>query len=338
MSSSNPSVSVVVPVFNGGDDFERCLAALAAADPAPLEVIVVDDASTDGSGALARRLGFRVVDMLENSGQSSARNIGVAVARGDVFFFVDADVVARPDSIGRVANAFARDPSLSALFGSYDDTPGRPEFLSQYRNLLHHYVHQTAREEASTFWGGFGAVRRDAFEEMGGFNVAYRCLEDIELGYRLNLAGRRVAIDKELQGTHLKRWTFGLMLKTDFFCRALPWTTMLVEGRPFVNDLNLKLSSRVSVALVFLLAALAPVAAFLPVAAATAAAAIVAALLCLNRDLYAFFHRKRGLRFTLGAVFAHWLYFLYSGCAFLTGIALAWVRSRLRAPRDAEAA
>ena len=54
------------------------------------------------------------------------------------------------------------EPGIAAVFGSYDDEPGAPNLVSQYRNLLHHFVHQTGRTEASTFWTGCGAVRRDA--------------------------------------------------------------------------------------------------------------------------------------------------------------------------------
>jgi cellulose synthase/poly-beta-1,6-N-acetylglucosamine synthase-like glycosyltransferase len=80
-----------------------------------------------------------------------------------VLFFVDADVMVSPDAIERVLGYFHREPEIDALFGSYDDQPAEPNFLSQYRNLLHHYVHQCGREEASTFWGACGAIRRDVF-------------------------------------------------------------------------------------------------------------------------------------------------------------------------------
>jgi hypothetical protein len=60
------------------------------------------------------------------------------------------------------------EPDLVALFGSYDDAPAATNFLSQYKNLLHHYMHQTAREEASTFWGACGAIRREVSLAVGG--------------------------------------------------------------------------------------------------------------------------------------------------------------------------
>jgi hypothetical protein len=60
--------------------------------------------------------------------------------------------------------AFQNDHDLAAVIGSYDDEPFEPNFLSQYKNLLHHYVHQTANRDASTFWGACGAIRRESFD------------------------------------------------------------------------------------------------------------------------------------------------------------------------------
>ncbi|WP_413171851.1 hypothetical protein [Anabaena azotica] len=78
-------------------------------------------------------------------------------------FFVDADVAIAPDTINRVRLAFTQDTSLAAVIGSYDDTPVASNFLSQYKNLFHHYTHQNANEDAFTFWGSCAAIRRDIF-------------------------------------------------------------------------------------------------------------------------------------------------------------------------------
>lgn len=162
-------VSVIIPVFDGGENFRLCLDALGFSDHAPGEVIVVDDGSQDGSPALAASRGHRVLrTKVPRSGPAAARNLGAEAAQGDVLFFIDADVAVTPSTMGLVAEAFDSDPELDALFGSYDDEPSEENFISQYKNLFNHYVHQHGSEEATTFWAACGAIRRSAFLNRGG--------------------------------------------------------------------------------------------------------------------------------------------------------------------------
>jgi hypothetical protein len=176
-----------------------------------------------------------------------------------VLYFIDADVLVRPDTVRQIRTAFAEDASLDALIGSYDDSPDSGDFLSQYKNLMHHFVHQRARREACTFWSGCGAIRREVFLEHGGFDESYDrpAIEDIELGYRLFQAERKMILDPEIQVKHLKKWTFWGLLKSDVLDRGIPWTELILRDRRMPNDLNLQLSQRVSVALAFILVALA---------------------------------------------------------------------------------
>lgn len=323
------TISVVIPVHRGGPDFQRCLSALTRAVPPPGEIIVVANGDTDGSGQIAEESGARVLRVAAPCGPAQARNLGARSARGEILFFVDADVAIPMDAMHRMASAFTREPGVAAVIGSYDDEPAAPNFLSQYKNLFHHYVHQTAREEASTFWGACGAMRREVFLALGGFDETYRdpSVEDIELGYRLKQAGLKIRLDKALQVKHLKRWAAGSLLKTDFLHRALPWSELILRDRRFVNDLNLRHSSRVSVILTFgLLAAL--VGAWWGGGFLALAGALGVSLLALNLPLYRFFHRKRGLRFALQTIPWHWLYYLYSGLAFTVGVTRSLSRQR----------
>jgi len=144
---------------------------------------------------------------------------------------------------------------LDAIFGSYDDAPGSPDFLSQYRNLMHTFVHQTARSEATTFWSGCGAMRVSSFWRAGGFDESYLkpTMEDIELGSRLHGLGGRIILDRDIRVKHLKRWTFWNLVKTDIFGRGIPWTELMLRDGRMPDDLNVGMSQRVSVALVFVL-------------------------------------------------------------------------------------
>ncbi len=254
-----PKISVVIPVRNAPRDLRECLKCLRASEFQDFEVIVVDDASTDSTPDVACELDARLITLPKQSGPAQARNQGVEAARGEFVFFIDADVCVHPDSVGQVADSFARPGApgeLAAVFGSYDKQPRAQSFLSQYRNLMHHRVHQEGSEQASTFWTGCGAIRRDVFLKMGGFDAAlYRrpCIEDIELGVRLKKAGYRIRLNKQLQVTHLKRWTLWGMLKADVRDRAIPWTQLILREGALPDDLNLKVPQRLCVILAFLL-------------------------------------------------------------------------------------
>src|SRR5262245_42785385 len=137
-----PALAVVIPVYNGGRDFERCLRRLCDSRGPAFELIVVNDGSTDGSAALAASFGARVIAHDRPRGPAFARNAGAEAAGADLVFFLDADVALHPEALARAAARFDADPGLTALFGSYDDRPPAPGLVSRFRNLLHHFTHQ----------------------------------------------------------------------------------------------------------------------------------------------------------------------------------------------------
>ncbi|HIK19398.1 MAG TPA: glycosyltransferase family 2 protein [Leptolyngbyaceae cyanobacterium M33_DOE_097] len=313
-------LSIVIPVHNGGESFYKCLQSLECYGSLASEVIIVVDGGTDNSLALARTTAAKVIALPEAGGPARARNIGASAASGDILFFMDADVTLKPDTLKQIIEAFQAKPEIDALIGSYDDAPGAENFLSQYKNLFHHYTHQTGCEDASTFWGACGAVRRDIFLKVDGFNEAYRypSIEDIEFGYRLKRAGHRILLCKAVQVKHLKRWEPFSLLRAEIFYRAIPWTELLWRDRQFVNDLNLKTSSRVSLILTFSILVLLLLS-FWWNSSLIGVPILATVLFVINLSVYQFFYFKKGLWFAIKTIFWHWLYFLYGGVAFAIG-------------------
>ncbi len=312
---------MVVPVGGAAPDWSCCARSLARLNPAPGEIVVVIDGRDEDLAAPAAEIGAKVVTLDEKGGPARARNRGVQATGKDILLFVDADVEVPERLIARVAGCLAADPGLTAVIGSYDNAPGDPGVLSQYRNLLHHFVHQNSRETASTFWAGCGAVRRQAFLEVGGFDERFvdPSVEDIELGSRLRRAGHSIRLVKDLQVKHLKRWHLADMLATDLWRRAVPWTELMARDGRMINDLNVRSRDRLSVLLACMLL-VSLVAAWMWPPALGAGVAAMVALAVLNAPLFSFFVRRRGVPFAVPALLLHWMYLLVCGVGFALGL------------------
>lgn len=317
-----PWLSVVVPVHNGGADFGRCLRRLRESTWTDFDLVVVDDGSTDESGPLAAGHGAFVLRLDRPLGPAAARNLGAERATGDLIFFLDADVAVHPDAIARGMARFLADPDLTALFGSYDDRPTARGLVSRFRNLLHHYVHQHGEfvddvRPAHTFWTGCGLIRRRDFLDFGGFDprlYARPSIEDIELGYRLTRAGRRILLARDVLATHMKRWTLLDMVRTDVFRRGVPWMLLIKRSGTVETDLNVQSGQKLSVAATGGLLLATAALALTPWAGAVALAC-AGAVAMLNANLYRFLARRRGVAFAAGSFPVHLIYFVCCGAS-----------------------
>ena len=320
------TISVVVPATDGPATLPRCTTALAraAATAGPVEIVVVNG---------PRSLGV-----------CAARNTGAARASGGVLVFVDSDVEVHADALARIRAAFADDPGLTAVFGSYDDAPPGGT-VAAFRNLLHHHVHHRGAGPASTFWSGLGAIRRDAFLAAGGFDgerFPHPSIEDVDLGARLVAGGARIVLDPAIQGTHLKAWTLRSMVRTDFARRGVPWMALLLRsgqlrdagaGPAYVEPaaatsaataLNLGWRHRASAA------ACATGVAGLLLRRPAAALAALLVLLGANRDFYVLLARRRGVAEAVAGVGLHAVHHLTALAAVPAGV-VVHLRDRGRA-------
>ncbi|MFQ5689207.1 MAG: glycosyltransferase [Gemmatimonadota bacterium] len=332
-----PYLTVIVPAHRAAGALSESLKALAASDLAPdaWELVVVNDGADDETCAVARRYADVVLRLPgKPRGPSYARNRGAEVARGQVLVFLDADVCPHEDALRRFADLFSENPDVAAAFGSYDDRPRASGVVSRYRNLLHHYVHQCSPGDAETFWAGLGAIRRSVFHEVGMYDEWHFSrpqIEDIELGRRIRRHGNRIVLAAEIQGCHLKRWTFRDVLATDLKHRGVPWTRLILhEGRNRgARALNLSphhrwCSGLAALTALGLVAGLAWWKAWLLIAAALAAAGVTA----LNLPFYAVVRRCCGWRTALASIPLHLLFYLANGVSAITG----WIAYSLFGP------
>jgi glycosyltransferase involved in cell wall biosynthesis len=230
-SETGTNISVIVPNHNGAATLGETLAAIRRSDPAPLEVIVVDDASSDGSPKIAAEYPVRLIRHEKCLGASSSRNTGAREAKGDILLFIDNDVVIPPRTLGMIASHLG-DRRISGVIGLLRATNRYRDFCSRYKNYYMHYTYLKLPEFVNVFYTSVAAIRKYVFWDCGGFDPSYRgaTIEDMDFGLRVTGKGYKLLLDKKLQVEHLKHYTLGELLKTAFR-RAAGLTRILLRDR-----------------------------------------------------------------------------------------------------------
>jgi len=222
------AVSVIVPAYNEHRGIEAAVGSLAGGDYPAVEVVVVDDGSTDGTAALVERLslpGVRVI-RVPNGGKANALNTGIALARHDIIVTVDGDTVFEPDSIRMLVQPFA-DPSVGAVAGNVK-VGNRASMVAAWQHIeyvigfnLDRRLYEVLRC-MPTVPGAIGAFRRAALDEVGGISDE-TLAEDTDVTMALCRAGWRVVYEERAQAwteapTTLEqlyrqryRWSYGTM-------------------------------------------------------------------------------------------------------------------------------
>lgn len=193
-----PSLSIIVPARNEEKNLPHLLSSLEQMDyPGPVELIVVDDNSSDGTADLARRVGARVLhlDCLPQGwlGKPHACHRGALEARGEWLLFTDADTIHAPDGPAR-AIAFAESRRLDGLSAFIKQLPSgnvdRLGLMAAYAGLFF-----SLRPDQGALNGQYILLRRAVYEESGGFGlVAHEPIEDVALGRLLRVQGYTIPI------------------------------------------------------------------------------------------------------------------------------------------------
>ena len=164
---------------------------------------------------------------------------------------------------------------------------------------------------------------RSLFERVGGFDERFArpSVEDIDLGYRMRAAGARILLDPQIQGQHLKHWTFMGSVATDINDRGIPWTQLLHRYGGLHDDLNVTSSYRACVVLAYVLASCLVLAPWRPMLLAIVPLAALS-LWRLDRPYYRFFASRRGRGYAVRWFPVHVLHHLCNGLSFAVGTAL----------------
>lgn len=229
-----PTISVVIPAYNAAQTLSQTLAALCAAEPPALEIIVVSDGSTDNTAEIAKSFGVRVIALDKNIGAAAAKNRGAEAARGDILFFTDADIVPSRDAIGKLQAAF-QSGKVEGVVGLLDERIPHQNWASQYKNLWMNFTYArfVGAERIGLFYTSVAAMKRATFVGLGGFDENYRgasIAEDTEFGQRAWGKQVPIVLEPDLKVVHLKAYTLGGVLREDFK-RAYALTLMRLRKR-----------------------------------------------------------------------------------------------------------
>lgn len=169
MNAASPSISVILPVYNGAQYLTEALVSVQAQTLPPDEIIVVNDGSTDNSAAIAQSFANVRYHYQANAGPAAARNTGLSLARGELLAFLDADDLWPAAKLAVQSAALAAAPELAVVLGQV-----------QFMQLEASHQFAAMAGPRLGFNLGCALFRASAFERLGTFNAALRYSEDVE--------------------------------------------------------------------------------------------------------------------------------------------------------------
>lgn len=230
MSAPDPFISIVIPVRDRAGEIRRCLAAAAAVDYLPKEIIVVDDASSIPLREDELPGSCTVIRFDQPCGPSVARNAGAQAARGSIVLFLDSDCILNRDAL-TIVDCLARQyPEMAVFNGIYVTPPSSENTANRFAALEMNFCFLNP---PPTVFTALSAIRREVFMETGGFDESLDSpfADDVLLGWKLEELGYKTMFDYSLRALHLKQYTFSSYLANSFEHHAVITCVFLREMR-----------------------------------------------------------------------------------------------------------
>jgi glycosyltransferase involved in cell wall biosynthesis len=225
-------VSIIIPAYNAEDTIADAIEAVRSQDfLGVIELVVVDDGSTDRTAGIVRGYPGVVYVHQKNAGPASARNHGARIAEGVILFFTDSDCCPERAWVSKMMKGFERE-GVSAVAGSY----GIANTASPLARVIHAEIvfrHRALMPEFPKAFGSYNvAIRRDAFEAEGGFNTQYRTAsgEDNDLSYKIIARGGRIFFCRDACVDHYHQEALPCYLKEQF--RHGVWRLKMYADHP----------------------------------------------------------------------------------------------------------
>ncbi|MBF0379402.1 MAG: glycosyltransferase [Magnetococcales bacterium] len=324
-SSYSPlGISVIIANYNAGEKLRDCLASLFAWDYPTYEVILVDDASSDDSVAIAREFPVRIMEMQGNLGSGICRHKGILASKFDTVFVIDADTVMPKDAPYRIDNAIQKE-GFDGVIGVVD-TALNPGIVQDWTVLEICFLAENSSDDPHQFFICLcGAIKKEVYLENGG--MFHRDLDDVEFSGRLS-ANVRLKTDKELNFSHYYSPFFSSMEK--FFRRTYHYIQLPKPPKSawVTADRKWAILASLLTTLTTVVAGVTTVADLPEFSGPSAAAAIFFLFLFYWFSIPAllFAAKKRGFWFALGSSVVKFFMSLSIAVGGVLGVARSWAK------------
>ena len=242
-----PALSVVIPTHNSQDTIGPLLESILSQDFNDIEVLIIDDASSDATESIVKRFNVRYMRLDSRSGPSAARNYGVSRARSQCIVFFDSDVVLREGVLRRFHEKLS-DRAIRAVIGLYDKIPLNDGLVPWYKAIQEQvWFDDIVGDTVTTFTPSVGAIRKDLFDRLGGFDSVYTGaeVEDYEFSHKL-LKEDRIYLDRTIRVRH--RFPSFEKLVKSYARRCFLWAQLFLKDPRFDNNAT---TSRQALAVMF---------------------------------------------------------------------------------------
>ena len=247
------SISIIIPCYNCESDIVESIEAILRGTFLPMEIVLIDDSSTDNTLKILELLSTKHHSLVrfsktdQNSGPARTRNVGAKLARGDYLFFLDSDTRLLPDAL---ANFSASIDQYDAIVGMYDEEPINPGASPFYKAMLYTYLlGQKGVHTYDQFSASCAGIRSDVYWKLGGYDENFSPgldFENEEFGHRISVQHRMV-LDPRIRARH--RFPGFWKMTSTFFHRTALWVEMFMLRRKFSSSGGTKITGLSSLAL-----------------------------------------------------------------------------------------
>lgn len=201
MDNQSPSISVVIPVYNGEAVIAETLNSVRSQSYTDFEVVVVNDASTDRTRSICENSDVKLVNLDKNAGPANARNVGVKESRGEIILFIDTGVVLDdPDTLLKLSRKFVDRPDIAGVIMVRNKNALNAGITPKFWSMINYFEWLRAPEFHISFATERSAIRSSVLEGMTLFDGEYKAadVEDHEFGFRLHQQGHKILVAHDI--------------------------------------------------------------------------------------------------------------------------------------------